>query len=96
MGWIVALVLALIVCRTVFSFVISWLRNEKTKYDKAKSETSSNMSYERRRYEEKSNEVEQQEKKILILSKIVSCNNYDFILSICNWRTEFGNCYNIW
>ena len=40
MGWIVALVLALIVCRTVFSFVISWLRNEKTKYDKAKSETT--------------------------------------------------------
>ena len=76
MGWIVALVLALIVCRTVFSFVISWLRNEKTKYDKAKSEPSSNMSYERRRYEEKSNEVEQQEKKILILSKIVS-------ISIC-------------
>lgn len=76
MGWIVALVLALIVSRTVFSFVISRLRNEKTKYDEAKSETSGNTSYERRRYEEKSNEVEQQEKKILILSKIVS-------ISIC-------------
>lgn len=68
----VALIIALIVSRTVFSIIISSLRKEKLGYDERKSDDDNYGRYEREEYGRKSSKVEEIEKKVRRTNKVIS------------------------
>lgn len=69
---LITLLLALIISRTIFSVLISAIRKERMNCDEGKNNERNYNNYERRRFEEKSSEMEQEERKILMINKIAS------------------------
>lgn len=67
----VILIIALIASRTVFSIIISSLRKEKLDYDERKSDDNYGR-YEREEYGRESSKVEEKEKKVHRINKVIS------------------------